>query len=214
MALLLVLCGLFGPLADLRAYVGPLDIVTPGLPSPTDVIWVIDVLTKKDSETSMEVKVGNTTGQGKLFIARTRVDVAMERSSRNWRGRVVVQMNVPSDINYSVDLSKIRPEHIRLDAKNRRLLITMPMPEVESVTPQLTDLQIDNTFRRARFKVLDGDISRQLQNSMLREDYQARARKAGADRIPQVREQGKDALQAFLQRLLGRSFPGITVVVD
>src|SRR5215470_14986547 len=105
-ALLLVLCGLLGLVAPLHAYIGPLDLVVP-LPSPGDVVKVLDYLTQQESSTSMDVKVGNTTHQGKFLVARTRVDVAMERSSRNWRGRVVVQMSVPSDISYSVDLSKI-----------------------------------------------------------------------------------------------------------
>jgi hypothetical protein len=211
---MLVLWVLLVPIASIHAYVGPLDLLSPGLPSPTDVVKLIDVLTRKDSNTSTDVKVGNTIGQGKLLVARTRVDVAMERSSRNWRGRVVVQMKVPSDISYSVDLSKIRPEHIRLDDDKKQLIVAMPAPEVEDVTPLLNAVNIDNNFRRARFKLLDSDISRQLQNVMLREDYQARARKSGADRVPQIREQGKGALQKFLQQLLGRTFPDLTVVVE
>jgi hypothetical protein len=214
MLLVLVSCGLLVPSAAVRAYVGPLDLLVPGLPSPTDVVKLIDALTRKDSDTSMDVKLGSTTSQGKLLVARTRVDVAMERSSRNWRGRVVVQMTVPSDISYSVDLARIRPEHVRLDEKKRQLTVAMPTPEVEDVTPLLNTVRIDNTFRHARFKRLDGDTSRQLQNVMLREDYQARARKSALDRLPQVREQGKGALQALLQKLIGRTFPGITVVVE
>jgi hypothetical protein len=138
----------------------------------------------------------------------------MERSSRNWRGTVVVVMTVPSDISFSVDLAKIRPEHIRLDATNRQLIVTMPTPEVEDVTPVLTAVKIDNAYRRARFKLLDRDTSRQLQNVMLRGDYQDRARKAAAAELPRVREQGKRALQALLQKLLARGFPGLTIVVE
>jgi hypothetical protein len=212
--LTLVLCGLLTPLSAVYACVGPLDLLVPGLPSPTDVVKLFDVLTRKDSTTSMDVKLGRTTGQGKLLVARMRVDVALERSSRNWRGQVVVQMTVPSDISYSVDLAKIRPEHVRLDGEKRQLVVAMPPPEVEDVTPLLDAVRIENTFRRARFKRFDGDTSRHLQNVMLREDYQARARKSAGERLPQVREQGKAALQALLQKLIGGSFPGITVVVE
>src|SRR5690242_10816082 len=186
MPLVLVLGGLLGPVVAAHAYIGPLDLLVPGLPSPTDVVKLIDLLTQKDSSTSMDVKVGTTTGQGKLLVARTRVNVAMERTSRNWRGPVVVRMTVPSDISYSLDLARSRPEHIRLDAAKRRLIVTMPTPEVEAVTPLLPAVQIDNAFRRARFKLLDRDTSRNLQNVMLREDYQARARTAGVDQLPAI----------------------------
>jgi hypothetical protein len=213
-ALVFALGILLGPAPILHAYVGPLDLIVPGLPSPTDVVKLLDLLTQKDSSTSMDVKVGTTVHQGKLLVARTRVDVAMERSSRNWRGRVVVKLSVPSDISYSVDLSKIRAEHIRLDADRRQLVVAMPTPEVEAVTPLLSAVRIDDSFRRARFKRFDRDTSRELQNVMLREDYQARARQSGVAQVPQVREQGKSALQAFLQKLLGGAFPGIAVVVE
>ncbi len=213
-ALLLVLCGLLGPLPSSRGYVGPLDLLVPGLPSPTDVVKLIDVLTKKDSSTSVDVKMGDPIKQGKLLVARTRVDVAMERSSRNWRGRVVVQMHVPSDISYSVDLSRIKPEHIRLDARNRRLIVTMPSPQVEDVTPVLTGVKIDNAYRRARFKLLDTNTSHELQNVMLREDYLAKARRAGEARIDKVREQARGVLANFLQQLLGGSFSNLKVVVE
>jgi len=209
----LVVCGLLVSASVGSAYIGPLDLIMPG-PSPGDVVKILDVLTKKDSSTTTDVKMGDTTSQRKLLVARTRVDVALERTSRNWRGRVVVKLTVPSDISYSVDLTKIRPEQIRLDATKRQLIVTMPTPEVEDVTPLLSSVKIDNTFRRARFKLFDTDISRQLQNVMLREDYLARARKSGEAHLLEVRAQGKQALRTFLQKLIGHNFPGVTVVVE
>jgi hypothetical protein len=191
-----------------------LTLLAPVLPSPTDVVKVIDTLTRKDSDTKVDVKFGKTTGQGKLLIARTRVDVALERSSRNWRGRVVVGLTVPSDVSYTVDLTKIKPEHVRPDPETGRLLVTMPTPEVEDVTPLLPDVKVDNDYRRARFKLMDKDTSRELQNVMLREDYQAKARKKAEAELPRAREKGRGALEEFLQKLLGPSFPGMKVVVE
>jgi hypothetical protein len=191
-----------------------LTLFAPVLPSPGDVVKVIDTLTRKDSTTSIDVKFGKTSGQGKLLVARTRVDVALERSSRNWRGRVVVGLTVPSDVSYSVDLTKIKPEHVRPDPANGRLIVTMPTPQVEDVTPLLNEVKIDNDFRRARTKLLDKDTSRELQNVMLRQDYQGRARKKAEAELPRVRERGRVELEAFLQKLLGPSFPGMKVVVE
>jgi hypothetical protein len=212
-AIVFVLSGL-AALAVAAPALAQLFLLAPVLPSPADVVRVIDHLTKKESDTSVDVKLGKTTGQGKLLIARTRVDVAMERSSRNWRGRVVVHMTVPSDISYSVDLSSIKPEQIRLDARERRLIVAMPTPQVEDVTPLLTEVKVKNDFNRARFKRLDMDTSRELQNAMLREDYQARARKKGAEELAKIREEGRAALEAFLQRLLQGTYAGIKVVVE
>jgi hypothetical protein len=196
------------------AWIGPLDIVMPGLPSPTDVVGLIDALTRKDSKTTVDIKVGDTVGQGKLLVARTRVDVAMERSSCNWRGRVHVYLTVPSEITFSVDLQEIRPEHIRLDAKQRLLIVAMPMPKVDNVTPILAEVKTDNTFKRCRFKFLDKHTSHELQNTMLKEDYLARARQKGEMQLPEIRQQARGVLRVFLQRLIGGSSPGVMVVVE
>jgi hypothetical protein len=184
------------------------------VPSPSDVVKAIDALTRKDSDTTIDVKFGKTTAHGKLLVASSRVKVALERSSRNWRGRVTVVMTVPSDVTYSVDLTKIKPEHVRPDAANGRLVVIMPTPQVEAVTPLLHEVEVDNSYRKARFKLLDRDTSRELQNVMLREDYQGKARSKAEAHLPQAREEGKAALRSFLQRLLGPSFPGLKVVVE
>jgi hypothetical protein len=205
-----VLCVL-GLASDAGAQI---TLLAPVLPSPGDVVKVIDTLTRKDSDTSIDVKMGKTTAQGKLLVARSRVNVALERSSRNWRGRVVVGMTVPSEVTYSVDLTRIKPEHVRPDHANGRLIVVMPTPRVEDVTPLLHEVKIDNAFRRARFEWLDKYTSQELQNVMLREDYQGKARRKAEAHLPRAREEGKAALEAFLQKLLGPSFPGMKVVVQ
>jgi hypothetical protein len=201
---------MLGP-APLRAVL-PLDVI--GLPSPTDVVKLLDYLTTKDSSTNVEVKLGDTVSQGKLLVARTRIEVAMDRSSRNWRGPVEVHMTVPTDVSYSVNLAAIRPEHIRVDAQKRLLIVTMPDPEVEDVTPILTELKSEDKFKRARFRRLDGDASRHIQNAMLREDYQQRARKEGEVHLPQVRDRARTALQGLLQTLLRPNCPDVRVRVE
>jgi hypothetical protein len=195
------------------AYQTPFDLAASIL-SPTDVIGLIDKLTRKDSDTSVSLKVGITTSHGKLLVARTRVDVGLERSSRNWRGRVMVQLTVPSEVSYSVDLAEIRPEHIRVDKKERILTVQMPMPRVEDVTPILADVKTVNTCRHARFKCLDKPMLHELENTMLKEDYLARARQKGEEQLPEIRKQGCEALQEFLQKLISGTCPGVVVVVE
>jgi hypothetical protein len=195
----------------------PLDLLTTGgIPSPTDVVKVIDALTKKDSETTVAVTAAGkgTISQGKLLVARTRVEVALSRSSRNWRGRVLVNTKVPSDITYSVDLTTIKAEHVRCDAEKKLLTITMPPLQVEDVTPLLAEAQTDRTFQRARFRFCDSNAAREVELALLREDYQARARKFGEERLATVREQGRATLENFLQALFHATAPDVRVVVE
>jgi hypothetical protein len=202
----LVLC------ANTARAILPLEIL--GLPSPTDVVRLVDNLTRKDSSTSVEIKPGVTTAQGKLLVARMRVEVVMERSSRNWRGPVRVHMTVPTEVSYSVNLTAIRQEHVRPDPTRRLLVIVMPQAEVEEVTPVLAEVKTANTFGRCRFRRMDADASREMQNTMLLQDYQVRARKEGEAHIPEVREPARAALQELLQSLLGANFSGVKVRVE
>jgi hypothetical protein len=156
MARKVVVAGALAPFLVLALTATPASAILPleafGLPGPTDVVWLLDSLTRKDSTTRMEVKLGATVGQGKLLVARTRVEVVMERSSRNWRGCVTVHMTVPTAITYSVNLAAIRPEHVRPDAHHGVLVVVMPTPQVEEVTPLLAELKTDNTFGKCRFR--------------------------------------------------------------
>jgi hypothetical protein len=190
----------------------PLEVF--GLPSPTDVVRLLDALTRKDSSTSVEVKPGTPVRQGKLLVARSRLEVVLERSSRNWRGQVHVHLSVPSDVTYSLDLADIRPEHVRVDAGRRLLIVALPAVRVEDVTPVLTSLKAEDKFKHARFRRFDGDASREMQNAMLKEDYQLHARKEGEARLPEVREQARAALEELLQALLRPGCPDIQVRVE
>jgi hypothetical protein len=218
MARKLVLVGALAPLVILVLTTIPAGAVLPldafALPSPTDVVRLVDMLTRKDSTTSVEVKLGPTVGQGKLLVARTRVEVVMERTTRNWRGPVKVQMTVPTAVSYSVNLAAIRPEHIRPDTAHRLLIVTMPTPQVEDVTPLLTEVKTQKTFGRCRFRRLDSDAGREVQNVMLLEDYQRRARKEGEAHLDEVREPARAALQELLRALLGANCPGVQVRVE
>jgi hypothetical protein len=215
LAVVLLACLLAGALV--RTVRAGLDsLVTPGLPipSPTDVIKVIDSLTRKESGTSIDVKLGGTVGQGKLLIARSRVNVTLERSSRNWRGRVLVHVIVPTDVTYTIDLADLRPGHIRCDQQNRLLVVAMPLPRVEAVTPILADVKTDNTFTRCRCRFFDKAEVRNLQNTILKEDYQDKARQAAAAQLPSIRQQGRAPFQVFLEKLLSTTSPGIRVLVE
>lgn len=191
-------------------YLGPLDLIIPGLPNPADVVKIIDALTKKDSQTSVDVRFGATVSQGKLLIARTKLDVVIDRSSRNWRGQVTVNMVVPTEVSYSIDLQQIRADQISLDTQTRTLTVAMPPPTVEDVTPMLSAIKTENAFTQARFKRFDKQTSRDLQNSMLQHDYQVRARRVALQNVDRIRDQGRAALQQFLQQLL----PGVKVLVN
>jgi hypothetical protein len=142
------------------------------------------------------------------------MDVGLERSSRNWRGRVVVHLVVPTKVSYSVDLAEIHPEHIQIHKKDRVVIVKMPLPHVEDVTPILGKVKTVNTCKWARFKGIDKPMLRELENTMLKEDYLSHARQVGETNVEEVRKQGGEVLRVFLQRLVDAACPGMQVVVE
>jgi hypothetical protein len=123
-------------------------------------------------------------------------------------------MTVPTAITYSVNLAAIRPEHVHPDPRHSVVVVVMPTPQVEEVTPLLAELKTDNTFGKCRFRRWDRGASRELQNEMLLGDYQRRARKEGEARLDEVRGPARAALQQLLQALLAANFPGVQVRVE
>ncbi|MGL4553868.1 MAG: hypothetical protein ACRC33_22140 [Gemmataceae bacterium] len=201
-----------GLLAAGAAAALPLELL--GLPGPTDVISAIDYLTKRDSKTTVDVKAGKVTSAGKLLVGRLKVDVKMERSSKNWRGQVTSTVVVPTEISYAVDLADLKPHHVRIDAQERALVVVMPTPRVEAVTPLLSDVKKDTGFKGARFKLFDSHTGTELQHAMLLHDYQARAKTVGEGHAAKVRAEGRERFRELLEALLGRAFRGLSFRVE
>lgn len=190
----------------------PLELL--GLPGPTDVLSAIDYLTKKDSKTTVNVKAGKMVSAGKLLVGRLTVDVKLERSTKNWRGKVSSTLVVPSEISYAVDLSELREQHVRVDVEARALIVKMPVPKVEAVTPLLASLKQETGFKGLRWKLTDGHAGTELQHAMLVHDYQAKARELGEKQAAKVREQGRRRFGELLEALLGPAFPGLAFRVE
>ncbi len=197
------------PVLLLAFAIGPIDLL-----GPTDVIALIDHLTRSDSKTTVDVKAGAVAASGKLLVARVRVDVALGRTSRNWRGTVAVDMTVPSEITYAIDLSAIKADHVRIDKEKKLLVIRMPRPHVEAVTPVMEEVKRSDKYKAVRFRLLDSHVLTELQNSMLLHDYQAKARAAAEAQIPSAATLGRPRVEEFLQRLLSKPCPGLTVRVE
>ena len=185
----------------------------PGVTSPTYIIKLIDALTRRDKPTLVEATHGATLQEGKLLVARKKMDVRLERSSHNWRGRMVVTLIVPSDITYTVDLRAIRAEHLRLDESKTKVVVTMPTPCVEDVVPMLTEITVDDGFRHARTKLLDRKVALQLQNDMLKKDLLPQTRLI-AECTPDVREQARQALGELLTKVFAGAGVRLEVVVE
>jgi hypothetical protein len=90
----------------------------------------------------------------------------------------------------------------------------MPTPRVAGVTPDLAAARTERTFKAGRFRRFDADTARELQNVILTEDYQKKARASALAGVEAVKKSGREPLQAFLETLLSQTLPGLRVIVE
>ncbi|MBY0228099.1 MAG: DUF4230 domain-containing protein [Gemmataceae bacterium] len=198
-------------LAGAATAIGPAALLLPG---PSDVVSLIDALTTKDGKAGVRIKAGKLAGSGKLLVARLRLDVALDQSSRNWRGTVTVRLTVPSEASYVVDLADLKPEHVRFDEAAKTLRIRMPDPKVEQVSPDLSGVKREDKYTANRWRFLDARTGDKMQNALLRHDYQEKARKVAEASAPSARNEARPRVEAFLKTLLEKARPGLAVSVE
>ena len=180
---------------------------------PKILLDLVDGLTRRDTETVGSATQGPIVREGKLIVARRKMDVKLERSSYNWRGRVNVVLKVPSEVTYTIDLKSLRAEHLRIDEEANTVVVTMPEPRIEDVVPTLTAVKVDDAFRQARAKFIDKKVAVELQNAMLKKDLLPHARKL-AECPPEVREQAREAFGELLEKVFGAAGVKLDVIVE
>ncbi|MFQ3594412.1 MAG: hypothetical protein SNJ82_14635 [Gemmataceae bacterium] len=184
------------------------------MPGPTDVVSLIDHLTRKDSTIDVNVKAGQMVSSGKLLIGQLRVNVNLARTSRNWRGKVTSTLRVPAEIRYAIRLTDVQASTIRIEPNHRLVVVQLPKIYVETVTPLLPETQREEVYRGLRFKLIDWRLSTEMQHAMLLHDFQDVARKLGEGNAPLVRDLARAGLRQLLELLLTPAYPGITVRVE
>ena len=184
------------------------------MPGPTEVVSLIDHLTRKDSAIDVNVKAGPMVSSGKLLVGQLRVEVHLSRTSRNWRGKVISNVRVPAEIRYAIRLTDVQASSIRIEPNRRLVLVQMPEIHVETVTPLLPEVQREDVYRGVRFKLLDSRFSTELQHTMLLHDFQQAARGLGERNAPLVRDIARARLRQLLELLLTPTYPGLTVQVE
>lgn len=183
-------------------------------PDPVTLLQLLDDLTRGPTAASTAARLRATFPQQKLQVAASRIEVSVRRSEPRWRGEVVVVVHLPTTARYTVDLSTLESRHLRYDPARRVLRVTMPPVQVESVSPDLSQLQVEHQYHGWRWWVFDRDTAAELERAALRDDYEPKAREAAAAQLPAVRTQGRTELQDLLQKCFQAAVRDLTVVVD
>lgn len=183
-------------------------------PDPVSLIELLDELTRRPTAATTTARLRATFPQQKIQVASSKVDVSVRRGERSWRGEVVADLHVPTTVRYTIDLATLEPRHLRWDPVRRVLRVTAPPVQVESVSPQLSQMEVEHQYRGWRMSLLDAGAAANLERAALRDDYEPEARAAAAAQMPAVRSQARAQLQDLLRKCFRAAAQDVTVVVE
>jgi len=178
-----------------------------------EVVKLVESVTTTDSPIVVKARLRQTFAEQKLQVSKSTIDVSMERTTNNWRGQVRLEMDVPCEITYAIDLSQINPEHLRIEPGKRVLYVKMPPVHVETVSPIIEKMDFRSSFGWGRSRYVDVKTIHSLEND-LRRDCRSEARSRAEKELDSVKKTGQAALQDFLRKLLRTAKVDLEVIVE
>jgi len=178
-----------------------------------EVVQLAESLTRKDSPVDVKARLRHTFAEQKLQVSKTTLDVSMERTTNNWRGSVRVEMEMPCEVTYAIDLSRIGPEHLRVEPGKRVLYVKMPPVQVETVSPIVEKMERRSHFGWGRSRYIDVKATQGLEDD-LRKECRAEARNRAEKELDSVRKTGQAALQDFLRKIFKSAGADLEVIVE
>jgi hypothetical protein len=179
-----------------------------------DVVSLLDDLGPGKTKPNVKARVRALVPQMRLCVYSARVDVTVSDYSPGRIGRIYMELSMPSDVDYTVDLRSMGTEHLRWDAKRKILRVKLPPVAVGNVCPRLEEEEISTRFSGMRYYWFNGAAKANLERKLRREDYRPAAREEAEKRLPDAVRAGRDQVKLLLKKLLVPATSDIEVIVE
>jgi len=174
---------------------------------------VADLATRPGTEKATAV-VTPLTGEGKnklVFFSKT-YRVSVKRSHEKWNGDVHVTVTTSARVGFALDLNKVGGSQASWDPGKRRLAVTLPRAEIDTVECSLKDMKFEVVRTGLRFGWFNSGLEQKLREKALGE-VEAEVRRCAEADLPGFQAQGREALGALLHSLLRQANPDVEVLV-
>lgn len=177
------------------------------------LVDVLDTVTRSQTAEAT-AKLRGVVPQLKLSVYSAEIDVTVEGTDRIWRGTNTVKLSMPAEIQFTLDLEDLKPEHIKWDKARKIFKVKLPKVKIGAVAPRLEDQKIEvseSVFRPTWFR---GGNATELVQQLTREHYRPRAVELAEKRMEDAQRAARDQVRDLLRRLWLDKDSGIEIVVE
>lgn len=211
----LVFCA--GPVRASKPLVGVQGLVVEGIKRiPWDEVGaLLDTLGPKPiPKPEVKARIKETIPQIQLRVYTAKLDVTVKGRSPGYIGSILMELSMPADVEYYVDLRTMGPEHLKWDARHKKLHVKLPPVIIGNVTPRLNEESIETEYTGVRYYWLNRAAESDLERKLRRENYSGAAREEANQRIEDARRAGRDEVKKLLKRLLLPTDSEIDIIVE
>jgi hypothetical protein len=179
-----------------------------------DVISLLDDLGPGKTKPKVKARVRSLLPQMRLCVYSAKVDVTVSDYSPGRLGKIEMELSMPADVDYIVDLRSLEPQHLKWDAKRKILRVKLPPVAVGNVCPRLDEEEVTTRFTGMRYYWFNAAARANLERKLRREDYRPAAREEAEKRLSDAVRAGRDQVKLLLKKLLVPATSDIEVIVE
>jgi hypothetical protein len=180
-----------------------------------DLIALLDDLGPGKSTPEVRARVRKIIPQLQLRVHSARVDVTVKDVSPGRLGSIEMELSMPADVEYIVDLKEMGPEHLKWEAARKILRVKLPEVKVGNVSPRLDEEEVSEPrYTGMRYFWFNGAAKAHLERKLRREDYRPAAQAEAEKRLPDAARAARDEVRGLLKKLLLPVGSDIEVLVE
>ncbi len=180
-----------------------------------DVLALLDDLGPGNTTPEVRARVKDLIPQLQLRVHTARLDVTVTDRSPGRLGSIEMELSMPADVEYIVDLKTMGPESLKWEAARKILRVKLPPVIVGNVSPRLDEESVSTPrYTGVRYFWFNGAAKANLERKLRREDYRPAARAEAEKRLPDAVRAGRDQVKNLLKRLLLPIGSDVEVIVE
>jgi len=181
----------------------------------TEVLALLDDLGPGKTTPEVRAKVKDLIPQLQLRVHSARLDVSVKDVTPGRLGSIELELTMPADVEYIVDLKTMGPESLKWEAGRKILRVKLPPVVVGNVSPRLDEEEMSvPRYTGVRYFWFNGAAKANLERKLRREDYRPAARAEAEKRLPDAVRAGRDQVKQLLKKLLLPIGSDVEVIVE
>jgi hypothetical protein len=180
-----------------------------------DVLALLDDLGPGKTKPEVKARLKELIPQLELRVHSARIDVTVSDTSPGRLGSLELELSMPADVEYIVDLKKMGPENLKWDGGRKILRVKLPPVSVGNVSPRLDEEVVSKPrYTGMRYFWFNGAAKAHLERKLRREDYRPAAKAEAEKRLPDAVRAGRDQVKGLLKKLLLPVGSDVEVIVE